>query len=46
MLAHLGEMALSLRRAPLPEEMAREGASIAQGLIEQGGYLRGTESHP
>ena len=33
-LAKIGEMALSLRRAPLPEEMAREGASIARGLIE------------
>ena len=45
-LAHLGEMALSLRRAPLPEEMAREGASIARGLIEQGRVFEGHREPP
>lgn len=45
-LAKIGEMALSLRRAPLPEEMAREGASIARGLIEQGRVFEGHREPP
>ena len=37
MLAKIGEMALSLRRAPLPEEMAAKALALRAGLIEQGG---------
>ena len=32
-LAKIGEMALFLGRAPLPEEMQREASGIARGLM-------------
>lgn len=45
-LAKIGEMALLLGRAPLPEEMAREGAGIARGLIAQGRVFEGYREPP
>lgn len=45
-LAKIGEMALSLGRAPLPEEMQREAAGIARGLMEQGRVFEGNREPP
>ena len=45
-LAKIGELALSLGRAPLPEEMTNEGAGIARGLIEQGRVFEGSREPP
>lgn len=45
-LAKIGEMALSLARAPLPEEMQREAAGIARGLMEQGRIFEGHREPP
>lgn len=40
-LAKIGELVLSLGRAPSPEEMQREGSGIARGLIEHGRVFEG-----
>lgn len=45
-LAKLGEMALCLGRAPLPEEMQREASGIARGLMEQGRVFEGNREPP
>ena len=45
-LAHLGEMALSLRPRSVAGRDGPRRRWHCAGLIEQGGYLRGTESHP
>lgn len=45
-LAKLGEMALSLGRVPVPDEMAREAAGIARGLIDQGRVFEGHREPP
>lgn len=45
-LAKIGEMALFLGRAPLPEEMQREAAGIARGLMEQGRVFEGNREPP
>lgn len=45
-LAKIGEMALCLGRAPLPEEMQREASGIARGLMEQGRVFEGNREPP
>jgi len=45
-LAKIGEMALFLGRAPSPEEMQREAAGIARGLMEQGRVFEGNREPP
>jgi len=45
-LAKIGEMALYLGRAPLPEEMQREASGIARGLMEQGRVFEGNREPP
>lgn len=45
-LAKIGEMALFLGRAPLPEEMQREASGIARGLMEQGRVFEGNREPP
>jgi hypothetical protein len=45
-LAKIGEMALCLGRAPLPEEMQREATGIARGLMEQGRVFEGNREPP
>lgn len=45
-LAKIGELVLSLGRAPSPEEMQREGSGIARGLIEHGRVFEGNREPP
>ena len=45
-LAKIGDMALFLVRTPSPEEMQREAAGIARGLMEQGRIFEGNREPP